>query len=481
MNGFRKVFAFTLKQLTNTKMYRMLTLIVAILLFAVPVLVLPLMEKSDMNHAEGEVIDVSEDTDEDVANADEAEVVVEPLEILYLVDDYDACAWADVLEKGLPGYEDCKIIPMPSIEAANDACKDGENSVILSLSNKEEGSKSLMINSLVPDKSASSSTLAWMVVESFQNHLPTLLAPELSEADLAKLDEIREAEYEAAEQAALEEAQAAEADEAEAGEQSDEEAITEMLQNMFGFILPYLNIMVIYFLVLYYGQTVANNVIQEKSSKLMDTLLISVKPREMIMGKVVATWFASLIQFLTWVIALFAGIGLGIKIVMSMNPDTQNIVIFVIEIFKHIMGTFAIPAIALAVLIVFAGFFLYCALSAIGGSLASKPEELSSTNILFVVILIGSFLVALSSGFLNGEAAIGLTLFDYIPFTAVLLTPSRILLGQVSFAGGLVSLGIIVILSVVLMMIAAKVYTMMAMYRGKAPNPKQLIRMLQRK
>lgn len=513
MKGFGKVFAFTLKQLTSVKLYRMLTLIMALILFFGPVTLFPMMERNSMRNGQnyteaadeedgvgtdeedGDAADEEDDdaadeedgdaADEEDSDGENAEALEAKLSTIYLVDAYEGFDWYSVLANRLPGFEDCTMVAMDSIEAANEACKEGDAATILYLTayaEEETGSDSegesgngrsagVLATGLVPDNSACGSTVAWIMTEAFYNHYGELLLPEWTEAQFEELEKVREEADAAAVAQAAQEAQEAEI-------LTEEEESMLFLQDMFGYILPYLNIMVIYFLTLYYGQTVSNNVIQEKNSKLMDTMLISVKPREMIFGKVAATWVASLIQFLTWIIALFAGIGIGSRLVLAMNPDTSNIVIFVLEVFKNIMGSFAIPSIILAVLLVLGGFFLYCALAAVGGSLASKPEELSSTNIIFTVVLIGSFFMTLSSGFMDGSAKAGISFFDCFPFTAVLITPSRILLGQVSFAGGLLSLGLILLLSVVIMMVAGKLYTMLAMYRGKAPSPKKIIQML---
>ena len=62
----------------------------------------------------------------------------------------------------------------------------------------------------------------------------------------------------------------------------------ELAREILSAALPYAFIMVLYFMVLIYGQNVANSVIMEKSSKLMDTFLTSVRPVSMIFGKVFA-------------------------------------------------------------------------------------------------------------------------------------------------------------------------------------------------
>lgn len=84
------------------------------------------------------------------------------------------------------------------------------------------------------------------------------------------------------------------------------------VKNVLGYMLPYVNIMLLYFLILFYGQGTANCVVLEKSSKLMDTMLVSVKPEAMVIGKVLAQAFTCVIQIALWVIGLWGGFAAGI-------------------------------------------------------------------------------------------------------------------------------------------------------------------------
>lgn len=62
----------------------------------------------------------------------------------------------------------------------------------------------------------------------------------------------------------------------------------ETVRMVFSMALPFVLMMALYFMVLFYGQGVANNVLMEKNAKLMDTLLLAVKPTTLVLGKVFA-------------------------------------------------------------------------------------------------------------------------------------------------------------------------------------------------
>ena len=149
---------------------------------------------------------------------------------------------------------------------------------------------------------------------------------------------------------------------------------------------------------------------------------------------------------------------------------------------SEFQGVLTVPGILLAVVMMVSGFFLYCSLSAIGGSAAGKPEDLSSTNVVFTTVLIVSFLAALYAGGIGSmDSEAFAKWLDFVPFTSILVTPSRIMLGEVSLGMGFVSLLLVLIVSGLCLLLAGKVYRMMALYKGNPPTPAKLMKMLKEK
>ena len=77
------------------------------------------------------------------------------------------------------------------------------------------------------------------------------------------------------------------------------------------------------------------------------------------------------------------------------------------ESLAQLTGLFSLPALLLAAAIILAGFLMYCSLSAIGGSLAGKAEDLGTTNVLFSMVLVASFLACIIAGGMDGSARKG--------------------------------------------------------------------------
>lgn len=243
-------------------------------------------------------------------------------------------------------------------------------------------------------------------------------------------------------------------------------------------VLPFVSLMLLYFLVLLYGQGTAASVLLEKTSKLMDLFLVSVEPGAMVLGKVLATALAGLLQLAVWAAGLAGGFAIGGAVVRQ-----TGVTLPLLEVLRgagRLAGLFSVPAMLEAVGLLLAGFLLYCSLSAIGGSLAGKAEDLSSTNVLFSLVLVASFLCCMFAGGMDGMTSSARWL-DYVPFTAVLVTPSRVLLGQTSLMGGLVSLVLVVACAGLLTALAGRVYRLMSLYKGNPPSLRRVLRMLREK
>lgn len=240
-------------------------------------------------------------------------------------------------------------------------------------------------------------------------------------------------------------------------------------------VLPFVSLMLLYFLVLLYGQGTAASVLLEKTSKLMDLFLVSVEPGAMVLGKVLATALAGLLQLAVWAAGLAGGFAIGGAVVRQ-----TGVTLPLLEVLKgvgRLTGLFSVPAMLEAAGLLLAGFLLYCSLSAIGGSMAGKAEDLSSTNVLFSLVLVASFFCCMFAGGMDGMTSSARWL-DYVPFTAILVTPSRVLLGQTSLLGGLVSLALVVVCAGVLTALAGRVYRLMSLYKGNPPTPRRVLRML---
>ncbi len=260
------------------------------------------------------------------------------------------------------------------------------------------------------------------------------------------------------------------------GEGSDEGL--SGVRSVMSAVLPYIIILLIYNMVMIYGQSVAGSILLEKNSKLMDFFLISVRPESMVFGKMLAVALAGLLQLLAWIGAAAGGCALGAALVRAYNPGTGMPLLKFLDMLGEASGMFSPVNAALALVVVVFGFLMYCSISAIGGAMASKQEDLGATNALFTLILLASFFIAVYGGGLsNGEVAPDKWL-AYVPFTAVLVTPARLLIGELAPLQGLISLALILVLMLLAAAFAGKVYKLTSFWRGNPPKLGAVVKMM---
>lgn len=243
-------------------------------------------------------------------------------------------------------------------------------------------------------------------------------------------------------------------------------------------IAPMIFSFMMYFMLLFYGQVVSKSVSTEKTSKLMETLLTSIHPYAMITGKVLAATALALLQFVIWILSGIVGLYAGNAIAHQVYPSYESSVITFINFIKDNIGEtgMTLPAVLLAVLFFGIGFMFYCVLAALTGSMVSKPEDVASTQGLFQLPVIISWLICYFAP-LAGNYKL-MSVARYIPFTAPFCVPSDIITGTIGLGEGLLSLLVLSLFSLVVIILSAKIYKGLVLYTGQKVEIKLLGKML---
>jgi ABC-type Na+ efflux pump permease subunit len=199
----------------------------------------------------------------------------------------------------------------------------------------------------------------------------------------------------------------------------------------------------------------------------MEFLQTSVHPYAMITGKVLAITSIALGQFVIWLTAGIGGLYGGNAIAHSIYPQYENSAITIINFLKDNIGETAmsLPAVLLAVIIFALGFLFYCVIAAVAGSMVSKPEDVASTQFVFQLPIIISWLVSYFAP-LMGKT--GLTAAArYIPFTAPFSAPADLITGTMGLLEGLISLLLLLVFSFLTVILAARIYKGLVLYTGQ--------------
>ncbi len=460
MKKLKNVFEFTFLNQVRSKGFKTLTIIFAAILLVLPMTIMPLVELLTKD---------SSGESDDLMSAENMAKRAAVTDVFYFTDgvseEFDFSILGTVK---MTGYEHAEFKMAENYEKAMELAASKPKSLVLGIFSTENAFK---LKATLPKSSdeALDSSDARLLAFTAVNDFPALRVMAMG---------ITEEQAQALSQRVYP-TEAVEEEPSEGTELTEEEMVRNSVLEVLSFVLLYVNIMLIYFLVLFYGTSVANSVVMEKSSKLMDTMLVSVTPGTMIWGKLLASFTAAVTQFLIWVISAVLGFAIGTKLVFVVNPDSTMGFANVLAATGDLPPLFGVFQIIIAVLMVLAGFLMYCAIASVCGSLASKEEELSSTMSLFTMILIISFFaVFYTSGFLGGEVAAGLKWYDIVPFTSIMVTPARLLLDKITPLQGALSMLVVFVVTAAAVWLAGRVYKLMSMYKGNPPKLGQVIKML---
>lgn len=442
MSGFGKIFSFTFSQQLRSKGYRTATISVALLCLLVPFVIIALTGTGEWD-----------DSGETVSGT--------VIETVYVVDETGEAEadWNVLNAIGADGFDRIQYIGNNDYDSAEAEASKTDSAAILVL---KKNANEYEYTIVIPDDSKLTEDDGWALDSFLYSNFPLILA-EKSGLSGEQLTEAFSPSHSTI---------------YVSGESGEEEDGASMVKWILSMVLPYVNVMLIYFLVLFYGQGVANAVVLEKTSKLMDTFLVSVRPAAMITGKVLAVTLSSAFQFVVWILALAAGFGGGCAFVKFLNPDTDYVLVLLLEGLGDYTGLLSWSGAFIGVLLILAGFFLYCSLAAIGGAIAGKQEDLSSTNVIFTLVLIVSFFVTLSNGGIFDGSGVGASAINLIPFTSILILPSNLILGEAGVMLGVAALVLVLVVSLLILLLAGKIYHMMSFYKGNVPKVSQVLKMV---
>jgi ABC-2 type transport system permease protein len=218
--------------------------------------------------------------------------------------------------------------------------------------------------------------------------------------------------------------------------------------------LSFFVILILYGQLLTYGFWVASGVVEEKSSRVIEVLLATIRPRHLLAGKVLGLGVLGLSQLL--IVAVF---GLAVASVTGAVDITGNLLV----------------AVALSVAWFVLGYAFYAAAFAVAGALVPRQEELqSSTTPLTMLILVSLFV-----GFAVNDSPDGTLahVTAFLPTTAPITMPSRIILGAAPAWEVAASVAVTILATLALIPLAARIYAAVVLRTGSAVKLRDALRL----
>ena len=247
------------------------------------------------------------------------------------------------------------------------------------------------------------------------------------------------------------------------GEEASMESTSSGISYALGLILG----MMLYMLLILYGQMVLTSVVEEKSNRVIDVMVTSSTPFQIMMGKILGIALVAVTQIAIWALLVIAASKFMVPALFGDNIAATNDMML-----ASIMGTltdtgYLAMLFGCLLLFVVGGFLLYAALYAAAGSAVDSVQEGQQYNTIIMMPIILSIFVMMSV-FNDPNSPLAFWA-SMIPFTSPIVMIARIPFG-IPIWEVVVSLIVLYITFIVVTWLAARIFRIGIFMHGKRPS-----------
>jgi ABC-2 type transport system permease protein len=230
------------------------------------------------------------------------------------------------------------------------------------------------------------------------------------------------------------------------------------------FIISYILVLILYMTLIFYGQIILRGVIQEKSSRVVEIILSSLKPFQLMAGKILGIAAVGLTQYTVWVIFGLALTRFSSSIMTGIFPQVQG---------------FNIPSIPGYIFVYFIiffllGYFLYATLyAAIGSMVNSEQESQQLAGPVTMALVIPVLLMVFVMRSPDSTLAVVLSL---IPFFSPILMLMRVTTLLPPFIEIFASIVLMLLTILFMIWLTSKIYRVGLLMYGKRPGFKEIVK-----
>ena len=236
--------------------------------------------------------------------------------------------------------------------------------------------------------------------------------------------------------------------------------------------------MLLYMVIIIYGQMVLTSVVEEKSSRVLDVMVTSCSPFELMMGKILGIATVALTQIAIWAVLVIAASKFLIPALFSADIAATSDMML-----QGVMGTlgdtgYITMLFAYLALFILGGFLLYASLYAAAGSAVDSVQDGQQFNTIIMMPIILAMIVMMSV-FNDPNSPIAFWA-SMIPFTSPVVMIARIPFGIPTWEI-VVSLVVLYLSFVLTTWLSAKIYRIGIFMHGKRPSWSELAKWIKMK
>jgi ABC-2 type transport system permease protein len=199
--------------------------------------------------------------------------------------------------------------------------------------------------------------------------------------------------------------------------------------------LAFVAVLLLYSQLITYGFWLAAGIVEEKSSRIVEVLLATIRPRELLAGKILGIGAVGLGQ-----LTLIGSVGAALAIATGTLDLAAD----------------AVGAIGIVLAWFVLGYALFSCMFAVAGALVPRQEDIQNSTGPLTVILVGSFLLSFSA--IDDPGGGLATVLSFVPPTAPMVSPVRLIAGEMPVVEVALSVAVLVASTAGLVLVAARIY-----------------------
>jgi ABC-2 type transport system permease protein len=224
--------------------------------------------------------------------------------------------------------------------------------------------------------------------------------------------------------------------------------------------------LVLYMMIAIYGQSIMRGVLEEKTTRVAEVVVSSVKPDTLLAGKIIGSGMVAVTQVAMWLAMAFL-------LYQVRGPIFAQFGVPMASAALKIPSVSPVVGVALLMFFIF-GFIFYAALFGAVGSMVSNQEDVQQAVLPVMMLLIVS-IIFMQPILLNPSSTLAKTM-SWMPFSAPLIMPLRMALITIPWyeiAGALLS---VILGCWIAIWLSARIYRVGLLMYGKRPSVKELAR-----
>jgi ABC-2 type transport system permease protein len=227
------------------------------------------------------------------------------------------------------------------------------------------------------------------------------------------------------------------------------------------FVAIYVLFFLMYMVIMLYGMNVARSIIEEKTSRVFEILLATIRPEEMMAGKVIGVGSVGLTQVVVWLLtAVLLTSGSWLQAIagerVHISLSAAQLIFFIVYFLL--------------------GYLLYSSIAAALGAMVNSEQELQQLN-MFLVMPLAACMFALGPVISNPSGAVARAI-SLIPFCTPLIMYLRISLATPPAWEIALSIVLMLITIYAILWIASRIYRVGILMYGKRPSLPEIMRWL---